>query len=62
MTWFREMARGAAHLMDFFGVLGPQLPRNRTVEEDMAEAWAEVLAVVGPPPSTATIPDRQEAP
>ena len=59
MNSLRELIRGAAHLMDFFGVLGPQLPRNRTVEEDMAEAWTEVLAVVGPPPSAATIPDRQ---
>jgi len=45
----REMLRGAAHLMDFAGVLSPQLPPDRTAADDMADAWRDITVVLGPP-------------
>jgi hypothetical protein len=45
----RALAEGMAHMFDFMGVLSHQRP-NRSVEEDMALSWHEVLSVMRPPP------------
>jgi len=46
----RALAEGMVHMFDFMGVLSHQRP-NRSVEEDMALCWNEVLSVMRPPPS-----------
>ena len=45
----RALAEGMAKMFDFMGVLSHQRP-NRSVEEDMALSWHEVLSVMRPPP------------
>jgi hypothetical protein len=41
---------GLAHMFDFMPV-DAQMPQTRSVEEDMALAWRDVLNVVKPPPA-----------
>lgn len=46
----RALVQGLAHMFDFMPV-DAQMPQTRSVEEDMALAWRDVLSVVKPPPA-----------
>jgi hypothetical protein len=46
-------------MFDFMGVLSQKRPA-RSVEEDMALAWREVLSVVKPPPPAGPVSLRSE--
>jgi hypothetical protein len=55
----RALAEGVAHMFDFMGVLSQQSP-TRSVEEEMALSWHEVLSVMRPPPPVGPFSLRSE--
>jgi hypothetical protein len=44
----RALVQGMPRMFDFMGVLSKERP-TRSVEEDLALAWRDVLSVVRPP-------------
>jgi hypothetical protein len=55
----RAMVEGMAHMFDFMGIHSHQSP-TRSVEEDMALSWREVLSVMRPPPPVGPFSLRSE--
>jgi hypothetical protein len=53
------LAEGMTRMFDFMGVLSHRRP-NRSVEEDVALSWQEVLSVRMPPPPAGPFSLRSE--
>ena len=55
----RALMEGVPYMFDFMGELSQERP-TRSVDEEMALTWRDVLSVIGPPPPAGPGSPRSE--